>query len=223
MGASGEVMRQAQKAVLILVVATALAVPESPVELGDADTTVAKPSVKELQGKVAKLEHTFLRVKKSCVANNVPHELGESLVEEGLKKQVPATVPALQAAIKAKNAAINKLTDACMPGEEELGETEQEAGGSQAKQVAKLQAKLNKMEKTYQRVSQSCRANHTPSKAQQKAEEHGESASKMPSTMAALKTALAAKKKALDKIMDACMPGMAESDEASMDKFDSVF
>merc|ERR1719409_1274856 len=205
-------MRQAQKAVLILVVATALAVPESPVELGDADTTVAKPSVKELQGKMAKLEHTFLRVKKSCVANNVPHELGESLVEEGLKKQVPATVPALQAAIKAKNAAINKLTDACMPGETELL---QEDGGSQAQQVAKLQAKLNKMEKPYQRISQSCRANHVPSKAQQKAEEHGESASKMPSTMAALKTALAAKKKALDKIMDACMPGMAESDESS--------
>merc|ERR1711939_252911 len=174
------------KAMLLLVVATALvvvAVPatDHPVELGDADTTtVAKPSVTQLQGKLAKLEHTFLRIKKSCVANNVHHELGESLVEESPKKKVPATVPALQAAIKAKNAAINKLTDACMPGEEELGETEQEAGGSQAKQVAKLQAKLNKMEKTYQRVSQSCRANHTPSKAQQKAEEHGESASKMP-------------------------------------------
>merc|ERR1711970_516806 len=94
---------QHMEAMLLLVVATALvvvAVPatDHPVELGDADTTtVAKPSVTQLQGKLAKLEHTFLRIKKSCVANNVHHELGESLVEESPKKKVPATVPALQA------------------------------------------------------------------------------------------------------------------------------
>merc|ERR1711966_293059 len=68
-----------------------------------------------LKTKLAKLEHTLKRIKKSCVANNVPHELGEDDNTKAQKK--PETVAELKAAIKAKNKQLDKVADACMPGE----------------------------------------------------------------------------------------------------------
>merc|ERR1711904_751470 len=76
----------------------------------DTNTAVA------LKAQLAKLEKTYERIKGSCVANNVPHELGEG-AEDVKAKKAPKTVAELQSAIKAKEKVIDKITDACMPGE----------------------------------------------------------------------------------------------------------
>merc|ERR1712072_828525 len=74
----------------------------------DTNTAVA------LKAKLAKLDKTYERIKGSCVANNVPHELGQELGEgkDVKAKKAPETVAELQAAIKKKEKAIDKITDA---------------------------------------------------------------------------------------------------------------
>merc|ERR1712188_27578 len=109
------------------------------------------------------------------------------------------TVPELEGAIKAKNAAINKIADACMPGEEVLLQ-------DTSPEVQKLQSQLKKLDKTYVRVMQSCKANHVPTKGEQKKEEKGVGNS-VPTSVKALKAAIKSKNAAIDKITDACMPG----------------
>merc|ERR1712022_13593 len=105
-------------ALALVATATVAALPVTEEHLLDDNTNLIATEdsqVANLQKKLAKLEHTFARI-KSCVANNVPHELGEAMNES---KVVPKTVQQLKAAITAKNAAIDKIADACMPGEEE--------------------------------------------------------------------------------------------------------
>merc|ERR1711907_383317 len=156
-----------------------------------------KASVEQLRAKLAKLEHTYQRIKGSCTANNVPVELGEA--GSSTDKAKLDTVPELEGAIKAKNAAINKIADACMPGEEVLLQ-------DTSPEVQKLQSQLKKLDKTYVRVMQSCKANHVPTKGEQKKEEKGVGNS-VPTSVKALKAAIKSKNAAIDKITDACMPG----------------
>merc|ERR1711907_565776 len=75
---------------------------------------------KSAEAKLAKLEHTLDRIKKSCTADNLPtalreelfgeRELGESAKPKGLSE--------LKEEIKKKEKQIDKVADACMPGEE---------------------------------------------------------------------------------------------------------
>merc|ERR1712072_274860 len=207
MGNHHRMEMKASSFVFLSLLAVAAAVPGV---LDDADSLVdvEAHTVVQLQAKLAKLEHTFERIKKSCVANNVPHELGEAMKDE---KKAPATVSALEAAIKKKNAAIDKITDACMPGEEEVLIEEDETN------VNKLKAKLAKLEHTFKRVKKSCVANDVPTllmgegmdgkdhqKTTNRALEH-------PKTTAEFHAAIKAKNAAIDKIADACMPGMADA------------
>merc|ERR1712227_459120 len=79
-------------------------------------------SAAALKDKLKKLDHTMARIKRSCVANNVPSELGEG--KDVKAEKPPTTIAELKAAIKAKEKAIDKVTDACMPGETNAEATE---------------------------------------------------------------------------------------------------
>ena len=84
-----------------------------------------KETVASLKKKLAGLQKTFARIKGSCTADNVnSRELGEIInenkdVELGESVDSKAvSVKKLKAEIKKKNKAIDKIADACMPGEE---------------------------------------------------------------------------------------------------------
>merc|ERR1711988_321892 len=77
--------------VLVVGLCAAVAVSETEesasLDVSAASSTSAasaKPTVAKLQSKLAKLESTFQRVKSSCVANNVPHEMGDEELGEAL-------------------------------------------------------------------------------------------------------------------------------------------
>jgi len=98
----------------------AVAIPADNQILDEADAFVdSKPETEtaKLEAKLAKLQHTYDRIKKSCVANDIPSlELGE---DDDAKETTKAdTAEELKEKIKSKNAQIDKIADACMPGEE---------------------------------------------------------------------------------------------------------
>merc|ERR1711907_384209 len=103
--------------------AVAIAVPaaeESKVMDDTAPLLGESADVKDTKSAEAKLEHTLDRIKKSCTADNLPtalreelfgeRELGESAKPKGLRE--------LKEEIKKKEKQIDKVADACMPGEE---------------------------------------------------------------------------------------------------------
>jgi len=201
---------------LALVVAS-LATPvkdsaTSPVELGESDGK--EESVASLQKKLSGLQKTFERIKGSCTADNVnSEELGEIIDEHktelGESVEEP-TVEELKAKIKKENAAIDKIADKCMPGEEE----EEELGESnEAVSVSSLEKKLKGLQKTFDRIKSSCTADNVNSRElgeiiQQNIDvELGESASPKATSIKKLKAEVKKKNAAIDKIADACMPG----------------
>merc|ERR1712028_285884 len=108
MGEKGD-MGDVWKALAFALLATTVAAyPVTEEHLLDDTNLIAMEDnhAASLQKQLAKLEHTFDRIKKSCVANNVPHELGETMSHHS--EVVPKTVAQLKAAIMAKNAAIDK-------------------------------------------------------------------------------------------------------------------
>merc|ERR1711988_627062 len=91
-------------ALLLMAVAAVPANDDAPQELGDAND--ATPEVAKLQTKLAKLEHTLHRIKKSCTANDIPKlELGESADNE----QKATSAQELKEKIKKKEAEIDKV------------------------------------------------------------------------------------------------------------------
>merc|ERR1711934_272489 len=96
--------------------AVAISMPADQVILDDTDLGESDMGADEakLKDKLAKLEHTYNRVKKSCTANDVPKELGED--DDAGETQKVSKVEELEQKIKKKNAAIDKIADACMPG-----------------------------------------------------------------------------------------------------------
>merc|ERR1711924_491773 len=80
-------------ALALVATATVAALPVTEEHLLDDNTNLIATEdsqVANLQKKLAKLEHTFARIKKSCVANNVPHELGEAMNESKGSEDSPA-------------------------------------------------------------------------------------------------------------------------------------
>merc|ERR1711990_568951 len=75
---------------------------------------------KSAEAKLAKLEHTPDRIKKSCTADNLPTALREELFGERElgESAKPKGLGELKEEIKKKEKQINKVADACMPGEE---------------------------------------------------------------------------------------------------------
>merc|ERR1711924_409908 len=110
-------MRCAIVAIVAVTLAMVVAIPAEEQTLDAAQTFVdEKPEATKLQAKLAKLEHTYNRIKKSCTANDIPKELGEA--DDSGEKAKATTVQELKEKIKKKNAQIDKIADACMPGEE---------------------------------------------------------------------------------------------------------
>merc|ERR1711935_1216535 len=103
-------------AAFAMLLTVVISVPaEHSAVLDDADALIdAKPEAKVLAAKLAKLENTLNRIKKSCTADDVPKELGED-VGNGQKAK---TTQELKQKIKEKEEESDKVADACMPGEE---------------------------------------------------------------------------------------------------------
>merc|ERR1712178_2779 len=109
MGRSARMAKAMLAVLLLLAVGTQCFPVESQDGLGedsavvlDSDNTQAAA----LKDKLKKLDHTMARIKRSCVANNVPSELGEG--KDVKAKKSPTSVSELKAAIKAKEKAIDK-------------------------------------------------------------------------------------------------------------------